>query len=253
MSVLALALISLGVADLFRLRAWGQSARGSLIGGLAGFVTLTVFAVLADLTSGADVLLLVVAATTVGGWVFTTTSGSTLPAAVPLLVMTGGMTALVIGSGGASPAGGDFVRWLAWTGLPASDTPVSPDTVLLVTGLALVQVATANTVVRLVLTQIGALGPTGSPQASDHLRGGRILGPMERLIILGLGLAGEVTAASLVIAAKGLIRWPELRHSDLKESDQVGVDAVTEYFLVGSMLSWILALLALATARLVSG
>ena len=55
------------------------------------------------------------------------------------------------------------------------------------------------------------LGPASEPQPSDQLRGGRLLGPMERVLILGLGLAGQLTAAGLVIAAKGLIRFPELQ------------------------------------------
>ena len=34
---------------------------------------------------------------------------------------------------------------------------------------------------------------------------------MERVFIVGLGLAGQLTAASIVVAAKGLLRWPELQ------------------------------------------
>src|SRR6185312_10014771 len=111
---------------------------------------------------------------------------------------------------------------------------------------------------RLVLASIGAIRPRGMPQPSDRLRGGRLLGPLERVFILGLGLAGQVTAAGIVIAAKGLIRWPELRitargphrrpaeHADHREHDEhVSIDAVTEYFLVGSFVSWLLALGAL--------
>ena len=104
---------------------------------------------------------------------------------------------------------------------------------LLLAGLVFFNVATANTIVRLVLLAIGALRPsdvtdanaaaaaaasqtgraapptTGQP--ADRLKGGRLLGPMERLVILGLGLAGEFGAAGLVIAAKGLLRFPEIQ------------------------------------------
>ena len=63
-----------------------------------------------------------------------------------------------------------------------------------------------NVVVRLVLVATGAMEAAPSVDGADQeLRGGRLLGPLERLFILGLGLAGEVTAAGLVIAAKGLI------------------------------------------------
>lgn len=250
MSVLAIALLSIGVADLMRLRAGRDPQRGAIITVLAGWATLVLLAVLTDLTSGTDLLLLMLSAAVLGGWVTTSSDLVDRGAALPLAVLAGGGVVLLVGSGAASTAEGDFARWLDWAGFTLAGADPSPDHVLLVAGLLVVQVATANHVVRLVLTQIGALGPPGSAQASDRLRGGRILGPMERLIILGLGLAGEVTAASLVIAAKGLIRWPELRQSDLDRSDAVGVDEVTEYFLVGSMVSWSLALAALAVAHL---
>ena len=84
------------------------------------------------------------------------------------------------------------------------------------------QIFTANVIVRLVLLAIGALRPDSlttalrtpsSPptQPADRLKGGRLLGPMERLVILGLGVAGELGAAGLVIAAKGLLRFPEIQ------------------------------------------
>ena len=79
----------------------------------------------------------------------------------------------------------------------------------------------------------------------------RLLGPMERVLILGLGLAGQLGAAGLVIAAKGLIRFPELqsKRSDSVAVDGAGIDQVTEYFLVGSFVSWLLALGSLVLAR----
>ena len=88
-------------------------------------------------------------------------------------------------------------------------------------------------------------GIGGEPQPSDQLRGGRLLGPMERVLILGLGLAGQLTAAGLVIAAKGLIRFPELQstRNETTTVEAVGIDEVTEYFLVGSFVSWLVALL----------
>mgnify|MGYP002652878805 CR=1 FL=1 len=57
---------------------------------------------------------------------------------------------------------------------------------------------------------------------SIHTR--RLLGPLERVLILGLGLAGQVTAASLVIAAKGLIRFPELQSSSRADDDGAAPD-----------------------------
>jgi len=103
--------------------------------------------------------------------------------------------------------------------------------------------------VRLLLGSVGAVKPVGEPQPSDKLKGGRLLGPMERLLILGLGLAGQLAAATAVIAAKSIIRFPEINAQKARENGNIGIDDVTEYFLVGSFASWILALGGLALAR----
>ena len=88
----------------------------------------------------------------------------------------------------------------------------------------------------------------GVPAADNEksLKGGRLLGPMERLLIVGLGLAGHVTAASIVVAAKGLLRFPELQRG----SGAGGPSDVTEYFLIGSFASWLLALGGVALCAL---
>ena len=64
---------------------------------------------------------------------------------------------------------------------------------------------------------------------------------MERVFIVGLGLAGNLIAASIVIAAKGLLRFPELQ----SKGEQVRIHRLTEYFLVGSFVSWLVALASL--------
>ena len=75
--------------------------------------------------------------------------------------------------------------------------------------------------------------PAGVPQPSDRLKGGRLLGPMERLLIVGLGLGGQFGAASAVIAAKGIIRFPEL-NAARKESADSGVPTGSGIDEVGS-------------------
>jgi hypothetical protein len=82
-------------------------------------------------------------------------------------------------------------------------------------------------------------GGAGDPET--QLKGGRLLGPMERVVIVGLGVAGQLTAASIVIAAKGLLRFPELS----SDREQERIHRLTEYFLVGSFVSWLLALSSL--------
>jgi hypothetical protein len=104
--------------------------------------------------------------------------------------------------------------------------------------------STGNVIVRLVLTATGTVNPARVGSIDDpatQLKGGRLLGPMERLFILGLGLAGQLTAASIVIAAKGLLRFPELR----SKPEQDRIHRLTEYFLVGSFVSWLVPLASL--------
>jgi hypothetical protein len=78
---------------------------------------------------------------------------------------------------------------------------------LVLCGVALLQLSTGNLLVRLLLDAVGVPAETNEKE----LKGGRLLGPMERLFILVLAVAGQLTAASVVVAAKGLLRWPELR------------------------------------------
>ncbi|MEO5919709.1 MAG: hypothetical protein ABIQ01_01060 [Pseudolysinimonas sp.] len=86
---------------------------------------------------------------------------------------------------------------------------------------------------------------TGTTRARKKvaLKGGRFLGPIERIMILALGLAGQFGAIAAVVGAKSIIRYPEI-----SKSNDGGKTA--EYFLIGSGLSWGLALLALAVSVL---
>ncbi len=109
-----------------------------------------------------------------------------------------------------------------------------PATVLMVLALGVVLVSTANAVVRIVLEVV----IDGDPPTT-RIRGGRVIGPLERLLVLGFVLAGQPTTAALVVTAKSLLRYPELR-----SHDDVDIHAVTEYVLIGSLVSWAIALAA---------
>lgn len=114
---------------------------------------------------------------------------------------------------------------------------------LLVVGGALTaQVSTANAAVRLLLDAVGVPAVTNEKK----LKGGRVLGPMERVFIVGLGVAGSLAAAAVVVAAKALLRYPELQRTEREE----GPTDVSEYFLIGSFASWLVALAGLAVIAL---
>src|SRR5690606_8480960 len=223
-SALAILLIAVGVADLVAARGRAHERTSRMVGALVGLGGIALMAALAGLSGWGDLALLGIAGLTTAAWVVLagraddTDRGQGV--ALGTLGVGGGL--ILLCSGWSSPAGGVLADWLEWSGINHLES-MDPTRVLLLAGLFLTQLSTGNIVVRLVLTHTGALNPLGGPQASDRLRGGRLLGPMERVFILGLGLAGQVTAASIVIAAKGLIRWPELqkatRDSERHERD----------------------------------
>ncbi|GAB1811434.1 hypothetical protein [Mycobacterium sp. MUNTM1] len=236
MSAVAVFLIALGVADLCR-----RATRGVWPPLLIGPAVVLASAALGALWRAGDIALLVLAAAAVVAWEWlcARSERSGTAQGAPLAVFGCAMALLAVLSGWSSPAHGAVARWSAWVHLPLAH--VTPTRLLMLVGVVLVQFATANQLVRLVLGSVGAVRPPGEPQPSDRLKGGRLLGPMERLLILSLGVGGQVAAASAVVAAKGIIRFPEL-NAQTNRNGGVGIDEVTEYFLVGSFTSWLLAL-----------
>jgi len=239
MSWIAVLLIGVAVADLahsIRPVPIVNECTGAAVAVWAGLV--------AGLTDWPDLLALAVIAGLVVLWGQTVTrSFATGPAWVPLLVLGGSLVLALLCSAWASPAGGLLGEWLEATQVPAL-RGMSADRALLLTGAVLVLLSTGNVIVRLVLVATGTTNPALHDTPDDpeqRLKGGRLLGPMERVLIVGLGLAGHLTAASIVIAAKGLLRWPELQ----SKPEQQWIHRLTEYFLVGSFVSWLVALGAL--------
>ena len=241
MSTIAVLLIAIGVTDLLRpLTAgrWLPTATASAL--------VVIGAVLCGLWHPGDLLVVGIAAVAAGGWELCCTAAEqwTGPRqAAPLLVFPGALLALFLLSGFASPVGGAVRAWWNWAE-PA--VGIDPGKMVMVAAVTLIQLATANQMVRLLLKSVGAVKPAGQPQPSDRLKGGRLLGPMERLLILGLGLAGQLTVATAVIAAKSIIRFPEINAQKSKREGGIGIDDITEYFLIGSLASWIVALGGLA-------
>jgi len=169
---------------------------------------------------------------------------STVAYQVPLLVLAAPIAAAVLVSGqaDASPARWS-VEWLR--GLPFEGLEdVSLHQVLVTLGVVLVLVNTSNVVVRTVLQGAGV--PAGRGEA--ELKGGRLLGPMERVFIFCLALAGDLTAASVVVAAKSLLRFPEVRFKARKNP----TDPITEYFVLGSFTSWLLALVFVPLVKFIA-
>jgi hypothetical protein len=144
-----------------------------------------------------------------------------------------GVGCSLLAGGRVNPPGGD---------LPGPLGDLGAEVMVASVGVLLCQLATGNVLVRLLLDAVGV------PAADNEktLKGGRLLGPMERLMLVGLGLAGELTAAGVVVAAKGLLRFPELQ----RVARGSGPSDMSEYFLIGSFASWLLALGGVALVTL---
>lgn len=250
MSWIALLLLGVAVTDLVR------SARAVSIVPEAIGAAVVVFAGLAcDLTRPGDLVALIAIAAAVVAWgqtVWRATESTpqTLPAWVPLAVLGATLVVLLFCSVWAQPVAGVFSTWLSRAEVPVL-SGMDPNDALLAAAVFLLQLSSGNTIVRLVLLATRTVNPraAGDTQPSDQLKGGRLLGPMERVLIVGLGIAGHVTAASIVIAAKGLLRFPELQAkrdrtvpTGVHDVTPTNIDKVTEYLLVGSFLSWMVAL-----------
>lgn len=78
-----------------------------------------------------------------------------------------------------------------------------------------------------------AAGGAGAPAPRRGLSGGRWIGPLERLFIVLMAASGPQAAIAAIIAAKGVIRFPEVSKDDTGEK--------AEEFLIGSLVSWGLA------------
>lgn len=247
MSTLAVFFLAVGLSDLCSrntTRRWPALTTGPL--------TVVVCGALCALWSLGDIVMLALAAISTVLWSLGCDHAERdgTRHRVPLVLFGGTVAALAALSGWSSPVAGFVEDWLSWLGWENLD----PTRAVMIAGVIAVQLATGNQLVRLILGAVGVRGSLGAahttaaPQPSDRLKGGRLLGPMERLFIVGLGLGGQLGAASIVVAAKSIIRFPELSAQRKEGDGSSAIDEVTEYFLVGSFASWLLAMSGLALA-----
>ncbi|MCI1019327.1 hypothetical protein HWD99_11880 [Microbacterium sp. C5A9] len=75
--------------------------------------------------------------------------------------------------------------------------------------------------------------PARDPRAG--FKGGRLIGPLERILVMILTLAAAYPILAAMLAAKGIVRFPEI-----SRDGETGARA--EYFLVGSLVSWVIGL-----------
>lgn len=241
MTALGLLLLAVSVADLL---AGGLGARpDSGVRSVVGVAGTTAAAALAGIAVGIShpLLLGVLVLVTAGPWIGLRVVDPSQPGPALLALGLSGVIALAVLPLLPEPDFGGVGTWLASSSLPVL-AGTTPPVLLLGAGVLLFLTASANGVVRAVL--LSAVQESQVRASEGRLLGGRIIGPLERILIFGLALAGEPTAAALVISAKSIVRFPELARSASSPTDgPAEADVVTEYFLLGSLTSWGLALL----------
>ena len=261
MTWVSLALLAFGVADLVRARPGRMPLS---LPPLAGVLTLVALSIITDVHRPADIAALVVTAVALTGWVVTSaqTQATGRRAGVPLALIAVLLGGLVAFSGFASTPGGPLADWLSWADLPWSDAPPSVARALLLAGLVLLNIATGNVVVRLVLlghrraaVRSGRRRPrlVGRPPASRPAQGWTPARPDGAARHPRPRTGWRVRRRQHRHRRQGSVALPRDPgggpHLSPPSSSRVGIDDVTEYFLVGSFVSWLVALGSLALAR----
>jgi hypothetical protein len=245
MMFVALGLVGFGVADLARRWPKSDASKARVAGAaFAGAIPVAVLAAFGGTsTRGVAVagLIAVLVLVLWEGWERKTDESGDAnedpETAWALVVPAVSIATLFALSGSTGDVRGDLARWYGDLGFPFAGT-VPAGQALMAVGVSFFLLATGNRVVRL------ALAAAGSPPAKGEgkLRGGRLIGPMERLLVAGALVAGGLAGAGFVIAAKGLLRFRELKPDDGDDTEGgASVDEITEYFLVGTFASILLA------------
>lgn len=231
MIVAGLVLLAIGIADLVR-----QFAPLRVRWPVTAVVAVVFFVLSAGVDAAAAALFAIGIA---AAWLLLCPADGTAraglwPAAVVALVAAASVALL----GPRTDTGPLGDLWPAGTPLGA----VGLDTAVLAFGALVFLLESANVVVRTALRvrpESVADAPTTVARAEETapLRGGRLIGPLERVLVFALTLAGAYTLIAAVLAAKGIVRFPEIS----KDGDHGGR---AEYFLVGSLVSWVTALAA---------
>lgn len=212
-------LLAVGVADLIRLYVPSR--------GRAGAYPVAALVVLIGAAGADAVVWAFVAAAVAAVWVLATPGSAGGRAGLWPLVAVAVVAFVAVAFDGVRLDQGPLGEsWPADSPLGA----VSLDVALFVLGAVVFLSESGNVVVRAALR-----GGDVAADAPNVLKGGRLIGPLERVLVFALTVTGAFTLLAAVLAAKGIVRFPEIsRDSDL------GTRA--EYFLIGSLVSWVTAL-----------
>tara|TARA_R110002020_G_scaffold85586_3_gene211134 strand:+ start:1517 stop:2296 length:780 start_codon:yes stop_codon:yes gene_type:complete len=241
-----LVLVAIGAADL--VRAFTRvRARGAI-----GFAVVALAVIAVGVVAAAPVAI-VVALVSAGVWVaLMPHAGGGRAGAWPMLGLLVICFAGILVGGRLPGSGGGALATFPLIASPFG--PLSVADMILLAGTVVFLLESGNVIVRSALALERVVQPpeagagrdvAGAPPMpppppaarASVLKGGRLIGPLERLLVFALTLTGAYTLLAAVIAAKGIVRFPEISR-DGENGDRA------EYFLVGSMVSWVTALAA---------
>ena len=262
--LVALLLLTVATADLVRLLPRHARALLLLLALWAGETTLTVHG------TGTPLHLALLAPAVALVWVTTTPwteRARTRPGLgarmLPIALLSVAVVALLIVDG-RQPAPNGWLVAAIETALPPGLPIISATTAVLTIAITLLLTETSNRIVRATLPAPIAVAeqqadtrtqrpriwrPRRRPEtppagpAPEQMKGGRLIGPLERILIAGLLLTADFAVVAAIIAAKGIVRFPEISRGS-------GTGNAAEYFLVGSFVSWTIAFLAVGLLRL---
>lgn len=134
------------------------------------------------------------------------------------------------------------IAGFAWLDIVVLQTNVTAG--LMWIALAVFLTQTGNQITRTVLLlsgrETGDDGPSGAVPNSS-LKGGRVIGPLERIFIMVLTVVGAYHVVAALMAAKGIVRFPEISADAKRDPQETAAGTKAEEFLVGSLASWGLA------------
>lgn len=218
---------SIDAADLLRPAhgtSWGNRVARIAIGVVVAWLLIS--------GSCYDWLWVAVVVAVVAAWVITTTldrAGSWPAVGLAVLGIAGFASAPVL-----STPDGWLTQWYA--SLPYALAHATPfERAALITAYSVFLLQSANTVER------GALSTTDVriQRSEIRIKGGRLIGPIERIFLFWMARSGQLLAIGAIVAAKGILRYPEISEREGKKSR----GALAEYVLIGSLVSWGLALI----------
>lgn len=120
----------------------------------------------------------------------------------------------------------------------ASTTPAHGAVLAITLTVTLLAAVTGGSPIVTAVFRLARRGGTPDPDGSGGpLHGGRTIGVLERTAVAASILAGWPEGIAIVLAVKGLARYPELRESENAPTTTPAASSASEQFIIGTFTS----------------